>query len=146
MRNKSFVILTIFVGLLLMAMAPMEESPFSPIVETALFVFIIPWLMQGLKLLRDGKGIVLNKWQNQLLLYILAIIAVAFSGGFVLKLPPFPLWADDMTVYISGLFQFIQDLLGLALAAWATVSSAYELIWDRAFTALKLGTSDKYNS
>ena len=106
-----------------------------------IFMALLPFLQQGLKLLTEKFGLVLNKWQNQLLSLVLTVVFLLFTGGFpVLTLP---IWSGDLMAYISTWV----TLVGLT---WGAVALSYEVIWDKLFTfasnklsGLRLVTKDK---
>ena len=97
-----------------------------------LWMIGIPVIQQGLKLISEKFGVVLNKWQNQLLTLVLAI-GVGLLGGDFLGLE-WVGWGDDLMAFVGG------NLETLAVA-WALVSGLYEVIWDKLFVAVSRGST-----
>lgn len=99
------------------------------------FLVVIPIVQQLIKWISDKRGYTFPKWLNQTICLVLAAGLGLLTGSFAgLTLP---IWSGDV-------IDFISQLVVLVVAAWASVSLLYEVLWDRLFTALKVATADKY--
>lgn len=113
--------------------------------NTLLFLLVIPLAVQLVKLYKDKTGNTLGKPWNQLISLVLTMIFTFIAGGFAgIGIPDLPVWGGDAILFISDLFTFIGELSVLIGAAWGSMMVLYEVIWDKLFVAMNLGTEDKY--
>lgn len=127
--KKIFTLASVVVSMFLIA--AILPEPWN----TVLFVVVIPFLHQLIKILADNYGIILGKLVNQSISLVLAFVFIYFSGGFGgLSLPT---WNEDIA-------QFVSEWIELAVIGWGSLMVLYEVILDRLFKAAGFATSDKY--
>jgi hypothetical protein len=102
--------------------------------STILLLVVVPLLQQGIKLLQDKTGQPLEKYQNQIISFVLATGMVFLQGGFAgLAVPE---WSGDAVSYVESLATVVGS-------AWVLVMASYEVVWDRLFKVVRLATADK---
>ena len=103
---------------------------------TILCLVVVPLVQQGIKLLREKQGVTLEKYQNQLVSFVLTVLMVLVTGDFAGL--DVPVWSGDLVAYINGIVTVIGS-------AWLLVMATYEIVWDRLFVVVKLATRDKFS-
>jgi hypothetical protein len=130
----------LLIGVSPLIMAAFLEEPWN----TLLFLVAIPFIQQGIKLLRDKSGKTIGKLGNQAISLALTIAFVALNGEFAgITWPALPVFGDDLILFITDALRFVGELSVLIGASWGTMMVLYEAIWDRLFTAAEYATEDK---
>lgn len=139
----SVMMIIVSLSLIAAVVDPLLDEPWN----TLLIGLFIPGAIQLYKVYKDRGGKIPSKRFLQMLSLIVAGVFVYANKGFVgLPWPAFPVFADDIGVFIGAIIDFGRELTVVVGLAFGAMMGLYEFVLKRCFETVGFAAIEKVHS